>query len=92
MTTLDNKIQILNDFYIEFGSDGVYADFIEVHDLGLPLAVLITQGHALATESGITWIHDDFTALCEELGVDRHGDYESLDDMLEIAEYPDAEG
>jgi len=84
MTTLETKMTILNDFWVTFGTDEEYADFIEGHDIGIPLAMLVIQGHALATESGVKWIETDYDDLCEELGLDKYGDYESLDEMLDL--------
>jgi hypothetical protein len=86
MTTLETKMQILSDFWVTLSTDEEYADFAEVHDIGIPLAMLVIQGHALATESGVKWIETDYEDLCEELGLDKYGDYESLDEMLDLNE------
>jgi hypothetical protein len=82
MTSIETKTQILNELYIEYSTDPEFQDFIEMHDLGIPLAVLITQGHATATPSGLKWIEADFDELCEEIGVDKYGDYDSLEEMF----------
>lgn len=87
MITLETKVQILSDYWFRFSQEPDHADFIEVHDIGIPLAVLLHLGHATATPTGIEWIETDYIDLCEEFGVDLHGDYSSLDNMLEISRY-----
>jgi hypothetical protein len=84
MTTLETKMGILHDLVIYGGDD--YTEFLEVHDLGCPLSVCVVQGLALATEAGVKWIESDFDDLCEFLEIDKYGDYESLDEVLEYAE------
>ena len=87
MTTLDTKVQILHEFWIHYSTSGDYDDFIETHDIGIPLASCIVLGHAIATESGVRWIEDDYASLLDLLGVDPHGEYDSLDELMEIAGY-----
>jgi hypothetical protein len=83
MTTLETKMGILHDLVI-YG-DEEYAEFLEVHDLGCPLAMLVIQGQALATEAGVVWIEKDYADLCEFLEIDVYGDYDSLEEMEEYA-------
>jgi hypothetical protein len=91
MTSIENKAKILHDLYIDYSTDSEFEDFVAVHDLGIPLAVLIVQGHATATPSGLKWIESDYNDLCEEIGVDKYGDYDSLEDMF-MLEGPDEQG
>lgn len=84
-TAIETKAQILHDLYIYLDAEGGMADFVEVHDLGIPLSVLIVQGHATATMTGIDWINADFDDLCEYLEIDKYGEYESLEDVLEMS-------
>lgn len=86
MTTLDTKMQILHDLYVETGQDEEFQDWLEVHDLGVPLAVLVIQGCAIATEAGVKWIESDYDDLCEYYEVDKYGDYESLDDLVDLSD------
>lgn len=84
MITLETKVKILDAYWLAFSQDEEHSDFIEMHDIGLPLAVLLSLDCAVATTKGIEWIETDYDDLCEYLGVDRHGDYSSLDDMLDL--------
>jgi hypothetical protein len=94
MTTLETKTNILHQFWVEYSQDAgsEEASFINDHDIGVPLASLLVLGNALATPKGVKWIEEDFDSLCELMGIDKYGDYDSLETMLEISEYPDAEG
>lgn len=91
MNSIETKTQILHDLYVHYSTDDEFADFLDVHDLGIPLAVLITQGHATATPSGIGWIESDYNDLCEEIGIDKYGDYNVLEDMF-LLEDSDEQG
>jgi hypothetical protein len=86
MITLETKMTLLNDFWVAYGTDVEFADFIEMHDIGIPLAMLVIQGQAIATEAGVEWIENDYDDLCEELGIDKYGEYEDLDEMMELYE------
>jgi hypothetical protein len=86
MITLETKMTILNDFWVAYSMDPEYVDFIEMHDIGVPLAMLVIQGQAIATEAGVKWIENDYDDLCEELGIDKYGEYEDLDEMMELYE------
>lgn len=87
MTTLDTKIETLADYWFAYSQDPDHVDFVEVHDIGIPLAVLVHLGHALATETGVEWIDTDYADLLAEFGVDPLGEYESLEEIVEISSY-----
>ena len=87
MTTLETKMQILSDYWFAYSQDADHVDFIEVHDIGIPLAALVLLGHATATPTGIEWIESDYKDLLEEFGVDPLGDFDYLDQIVEIASY-----
>lgn len=86
MTTLETKTTILSDFWFMSAQDPEHEEFIEAHDIGIPLAVLTLLGHATATPTGVEWIHTDYADLLEHLGVDPHGEFDSLDELMEIAD------
>jgi len=86
MTNLETKIAILADFYLYYAQEEEYADWAEAHDLGLPLSILVEQKYATATPAGVEWIISDYNDLCEELGIDKHGDYTTIEQMLELSD------
>jgi hypothetical protein len=83
MTTLETKMQILHDLYMEYANE--YPDFVETHDVGVPLAALTVLGHALPTPKGVAQIEATYDNWCEFLEIDRHGDYTSFEDMIEMS-------
>ncbi len=42
-TTLDNKLSILSQLWLDYRDDEEFTDFIEYNDLGLPLAYAISN-------------------------------------------------
>lgn len=85
---MTNKTQILHDFYIN-ATDSDHSEFLETHDLGIPLAVALTQGLVTIdgiTEEGWRWINMDYDALLEHLGVDKD-EFSSYSELMEIAGY-----
>lgn len=85
MTPFSNQVDILSELYLEYSDDEQWQGFLKIYDLGIPLAVAIANGGASANSKGESWINESYIALCELLQIDSHGNYESLEDMLELA-------
>lgn len=79
---LRSRVEILRDFHIDYQYDPRWEGFINLHDLGIPLAVLVVHGMAEPTKVGEEQILETWNALCMELGVDPDGDYTSVDDVM----------
>lgn len=84
MTNLDTKIQILHDLYMDYSNE--YIDFVEVHDIGVPLATLIVLGDAIPTPKGVEQIEATYDNWCEFLEIDRHGDYATIGEMIGLSD------
>lgn len=82
-TPFSKRVEILSDLYMENSEE--YEEFISDNDIGVPLSVLITQGCATPSDKGIEYINQSFDSFCELLDIDRHGDYNSFDEMIEFA-------
>lgn len=85
-TPFSKQVDIVADFYMEYGDE--YPDLLDSYDLGFPLAVAIWQGGVdidSLTPKGQDWITETFEAICEELGVDQYGEYETLGDVMAMA-------
>lgn len=84
-TPFSNKVEILNDFYMDYAGSEEYDEFILLNDLGFPAAVLTMMGAVTLTDIGKNHIEETWQALCEMLGVDHMGDYENLYSLMEFA-------
>jgi hypothetical protein len=85
-TTFENKCAILSDLWLNYKDDAELRDFVEYNDLGLPLAYLIHTDLVTVKESGISYIDETFNLLCNGVGVDLDGEYESLNELMELDE------
>lgn len=89
MTEIHNKINILAGVWLDHRAE--FAEYCHNYDLGLPLAGALVLGGVERNEGvtniGLMWINEAFDALVEILGLDPFAEYESLDEMLEIAGY-----
>jgi hypothetical protein len=85
-TTFDNKCAILSDLWLNYKDEAELADFVEYNDLGLPLAYLIHTNLVTVNENGISYIDETFNLLCEGVGVDLDGEYESLNELMTFDE------
>ena len=83
--TFTEKTVIVSDFY-EYHSED-YPEIIAAYDLGFPLAfAVVYEGVVELTETGKSWIEDAYKGICEALGVDQYGDYDSLTDLMEFSD------
>jgi hypothetical protein len=82
-TDLASKCDILNDIWINHSNNEWLEDFIEINDLGLPLAYFICNGIVEATPLAIEIIDVTFADLLELLDVEDIG-FTSLSDIVEI--------
>jgi hypothetical protein len=84
-TTMEAKLEILADLWMNYRDDEEFTDFISYNDLGLPLAYVLAHDIVKATALSNTFIEETFELLLSGLGVEDTG-FESLNDLLEIAE------
>ena len=77
------KCDILADFSFGYRHNKEYADFFLFHDVGLPLAFLLSQkivefSFEREDIDGEEIIEETFDSLCVELGLDPEEEFESL--------------
>jgi len=84
-TNFSNKVAILADLWINYRDDEEFEDFISYNDLGLPLGYIVNTELATPTDQGILYINETFDLLCAALELDLEKDYESLQQMFELA-------
>jgi hypothetical protein len=81
-TSIENKANILADFYIEYKGSEQFADFFSYNDLGLPIAYAISSGIVGNTKLAEGFINETFELLLEVLGVGDDTGFDTLDDIL----------
>jgi hypothetical protein len=79
--TLENKITILAELWMNYRDDDELQDFIEYNDLGLPLSYFLMNEIVLPTEQTHIYINETYDLLVAALGVED-GQWESLDQIL----------
>ncbi len=83
------KAQIVADYYVHMSNESWRAE----NDLGAPLAYALVRGWVdEVRDEGAMWIETSYSDILETYGLDPYSEFDSLNDLLEIAEYPDAEG
>lgn len=80
-TDLASKCDILNDIWINHSDDELFDDFIEINDLGLPMAYFICNGIVEATPLAVEIIDLTFADLLELLDIEDTG-FKLLSDIL----------
>ena len=80
-TDFSDRVSILSDLFMWHNGDAEWEEFFDIQDLGVPLAVAITQGGATPTDIGISWINESFDAMCEFLNIEDTG-FSVIDEMM----------
>ena len=88
MTTDENKIRILADFYIKYRDDEEMEDFFEYNDLGLPMAYLISEDLVSLKDKGNIYISETWALFLESLEIQDMG-FENLEQVLSFAQKPE---
>jgi hypothetical protein len=84
-TTIENKVTILSELWLNYRADEDFADYIEYNDLGLPLAYLVDNGVVkMENEMSTNLINETWDLLLAGLGIEDTG-FETLDNMLDKA-------
>jgi hypothetical protein len=82
MTDFSKKCQLLGELYKEHRRDADFLYFVEMNDLGLPLAYFANEGLSILTEESNKYIMSTWSALMRLIQVDEDTEYETLDEIL----------
>jgi hypothetical protein len=85
-TPFSKQVEIVSDFYELYASD--YPELKTTYDLGLPLAFAVNYGGVAEnglTDGGRDWIIETYNGICNHFGVDVYGDYEDINEILDLA-------
>ena len=80
-TEYANKIDILNDLWTNYSEEEGFQDFIEMNDLGLPLAHLISNGIVESTPLAEELINQSFSWLMDLFEIEDSG-FKSFEEIL----------
>jgi hypothetical protein len=80
--TLEDKIAILADLWLNFKDMEGMQNFVEYNDIGLPLAYSIDAGLSEITHDGAVYIEETYNMLAESLGLDLDEDFFTLEGMF----------
>ena len=80
---MDNrtKAEILVQFTQDEFNSGEYDEFFDYNDLGIPLAIAITQDMVILTDSGEQLLNETWNELCLLFDANPDDEYESIDDL-----------
>lgn len=85
-TTFDNKIGILADLWMIYRDEPEWKEFIEFHDLGLPLAFMLDNSlvyrNTIMNQPAEELIHETFALLLKGLDIPEDTGFDSLDDLV----------
>jgi len=80
-TDYASKIDILNYIWINYSEEEGFQDFIEMNDLGLPLAHLILNGIVESTPLAEQLVNQSFNDLMELFEIEDSG-FKSFEEIL----------
>ena len=79
--SMQNKITILAELWMNYRDDDELEDFVEYNDIGLPLAYLLMNEIVLPSEQSAIYINETYDLFLGALGIPDK-EWESLDEML----------
>lgn len=83
-TDYSNKIEILNEIWLNYSNNEFFESFIETNDLGLPMAHFISKGIVESTQLAKELIEQSFADLLELFEYEDEG-FESIHDFWGFA-------
>jgi hypothetical protein len=80
---MDNrtKAEILVQFTQDEFNSGEYDEFFDYNDLGIPMAIAVTQDMVILTDSGEQLLNETWNELCLLFNANPDDEYESIDDL-----------
>jgi hypothetical protein len=81
---MDNrtKAEILVQFTQDSFNDENYDEFFDYNDLGIPMAIAITQDMVILTDAGEQLLEETWIELCNLFNADVNAEYETIDDLI----------
>lgn len=83
-TTFNDKCEILGELWLNFRNDGDFDNFIDIHDVALPLAYLLSKNISAITPEAEQMVNDTWLSFLETLAIEDDG-YQSLGEVMIVA-------
>lgn len=81
-TDFDTRCTLLAELWIDHRDNEELKDFIDYNDLGLPLAFVLGEGIATATDKAKIIVNETFDLLLASLGIEEDFGFDTLDDLF----------
>ena len=78
---ITSKAKLIAEFTYENMNEPLAQEFFDYNDLGVPLAIAITNNLCTITDEGIKVIEETYNNVCDEMEVPNDIDYDSIGDM-----------
>jgi hypothetical protein len=85
MTDFSNVCNILAKIYSDFRDDEAFEQFVEINDIGLPLAYFTADGLCEVSPDGAKYISATWDSLLENFAIEDTG-FQSLEDLIKATE------
>ena len=81
---LIDKARIIADFWMDYRNDPNYDEFMQYHDLGLPLSFGISDGFIQElSPRGEALVQETYVALCVIAGADPEASFDDPSDFYD---------
>ena len=80
-TDYAKKVDILKHLWLNYSDNDMFEEFIDLNDLGLPMAYFISQGIVESTPMAEDLVNQSFQALLDMFEVDDRG-FKSLQEII----------
>jgi len=77
------KCKILGDLYQRYkGNSGDFEEFLNMNDIGLPLAFFAKEGMVTLSDDSLRYIDDTWRALMDLISAEEENEFDSLDSII----------
>ena len=76
---------VLADLWMNYRDGDEFEDFISYNDIGLPLAYFVASDLVKPSDLAVQYVIETFELLCAALHLPLDGEYETLEQMLDLA-------
>ena len=85
MTPFSSKCEIIKEFSELYRDLYWTKDYFDFYNLGVPWAIGAYYGDITLNDKGVEEVEASWNALIRLLGVDPYAEFDSLDELMEVA-------